>query len=384
MPHNRFDMHHLKSLDGVRAIAVGLVMLFHFGYFPVGWVGVQIFFVLSGYLITGILLQARNNSFSAYVSSFYWNRALRIMPLLYAFILISAAAYILLRVPHSFGSDWPWLISFSANFARMRPEDLGPSFVHIWSLAVEQQFYLIWPFLVFFLPPKAFKLIVLAMIAFSPLLRLAMFELLTHRGFGDIYAGKAVYVLPVAQFDAFAAGAAISVWGLNRLRHAARWFAAVTAITAVAGFAVLVCVNFRSHNAFIASFGYAMYLLPAYGYVWGYSLLNALFMLGLVCALQGHTSTVLLQTKALVWIGKISYGIYVYHLPLLLLGVLLIEKGGFDIHGPLRPVFFATWAIVVLIVADQSFRWLETPFLKLKKRTRTAARPISSVVEKSS
>ena len=372
-------MQHFKSLDGIRAVAVGLVMLFHFGYFAAGWVGVQVFFVLSGYLITGILLQGRNKSFADYISTFYWNRALRIFPLLFAFIAASAIAYVLFRTPGSFKSDWPWLVSFSANFARMRPGDLGPAFVHIWSLAVEQQFYIVWPLLVFFVPPKGFKLLVLAMLTLTPLLRLAIVEFFTQIGLGGQYAGKAAYVLPVAQFDAFAAGAAISLFGLNRLRHAGRWLASIAAITAAAGFAVLIAAYIGSRSAFMASFGYAMYLRSGYGYVWGYSLLNILFMLGIICALEGLWPTRFLQSKGMVWIGKISYGIYVYHLPLLLLGASLFEKMGMNVYGRLRPVFFAVWVSIVILVSDQSYRWLETPFLKLKKRSGSVPRKSSSM-----
>jgi peptidoglycan/LPS O-acetylase OafA/YrhL len=367
-------MQHLKALDGVRAIAVALVMLFHFGYLAVGWVGVQVFFVLSGYLITSILLQTRNKPFTDYIVAFYWNRALRILPLLYVFISISAIAYVFFGVPETFKSDWPWLITFSANFARMRPEDLGFPFVHIWSLAVEQQFYLVWPLVVFFVPPKMFRFVVLAILAVTPLVRLAMFELLTHRGFDGQFAGKAVYVLPIAQFDAFAAGAAIPLWGLDRLPHSGRWFLSIMAIAAAAGFTLLVSEYFGGYGAFVASFGYAMYLLPSREYVWGYSLLNAVFVLGLICALQAIRPTRVLQAKSLVWMGKISYGIYVYHLPLLILVGFLFAKMGMDVHGPLRIAYFAIWVLTVLVLSDQSFRWIETPFLKLKKRTKVEIR----------
>lgn len=376
---NADRIQHIGALDGIRAIAVSLVMLFHFGYLGVGWVGVQVFFVLSGYLITSILLQTRTKCFTDYIVAFYWNRALRILPLLFAFITISAVAYVLFGVPETFRADWPWLITFSANFARMRPEDLGYPFVHIWSLAVEQQFYLVWPLVVFFVPPKRFKLVVLTILAATPLVRLVMFELLIHRGFDEQFAGKAVYVLPIAQFDAFAAGAAIPLWRLDRLPHSGRWFLSIAAITATAGLTILVSEYFGGRGAFVASFGYAMYLLPGREYVWGYSLLNTVFVLGLICALQAIWPSRVLQAKSLVWMGKISYGIYVYHLPLLILGGFLFTKMGMDIHGSLRFVFFVIWVLTVALVSDQSFRWLETPFLKLKRRTRVEFRTTTPI-----
>src|ERR1700722_11594434 len=150
-------MRHSVPLDGIRAIAVILVMLFHFGYFAAGWVGVQVFFTLSGFLITSILLQAKEKSFAHFVGNFYWHRALRILPLLYFFVLVSGVVYLIFGVPSSFPVDWAWIASFTANFARMRQNDLGETYVHIWSLAVEQQFYLIWPVLIFFLPLRKFR-----------------------------------------------------------------------------------------------------------------------------------------------------------------------------------------------------------------------------------
>jgi peptidoglycan/LPS O-acetylase OafA/YrhL len=74
-------MERIKSLDGIRAVAVFLVLLFHVGLFPAGWVGVQVFFVLSGYLISDILLRERELPFPEYLVRFYWRRSLRILPL---------------------------------------------------------------------------------------------------------------------------------------------------------------------------------------------------------------------------------------------------------------------------------------------------------------
>lgn len=361
-------MQHVRALDGIRGIAVLLVMLFHYGYFAGGWVGVQIFFTLSGYLITSILLGDRGSSFSAYAGRFYWRRALRIFPLFYAFLLVAAVAYALSGVPASVPSDWAWLFTFAANFARMRDGDLGPYFVHTWSLAVEEQFYLVWPLLLFFLPPRAFRWTVAGVLVLAPVVRLALFQGLLALGHDMEYAGKAAYVLPLTQFDAFAAGAAIPLWGLDRLRNAGRWFLAASAIAAAAGAGVLVTAHFWGGGAFFPSLGYAMYLRQSHGYVWGYSMLNVLSMLGIVCTLQGLGHGRVLENRLLVGVGKISYGAYVYHLPLLLLGEFLMERLGIDMHGAARPVFFAAWVAMVILVSGASFRWLETPFLKLKGR----------------
>jgi peptidoglycan/LPS O-acetylase OafA/YrhL len=373
-------MRHSRPLDGIRAIAVLMVMCFHYGYFAAGWVGVQIFFTLSGYLITGILLENRGNSFAVFMGNFYWHRAVRILPLLYVFLLVVAVIYAIFRVPISFRSDWPSLATFTANFARMRPADLGPCFVHIWSLAVEQQFYLVWPALLFFLSSRGFRFAVAGILIFSPLLRLAIFHGLTESGFDELYAGKAVYVLPFTQFDAFAVGAAIPLWDLDRMRNAGRWFLAALAATAAAGLGVLAWAyfGFGSGGAFVASLGYAMFMVQSYEYVWGYSLLNLLSMLGIICALQGIGPFRMLEARILVWVGKISYGVYMYHIPLLRLGESTMERVGLGLHGIIRPVFFVVWVVLVIVVSDFSFRKLETPFLRLKNYWRTGAEPQAS------
>jgi peptidoglycan/LPS O-acetylase OafA/YrhL len=359
-------MQHLKSLDGIRGIAVLLVMSFHGHYFHAGWIGVQIFFTLSGYLITGILIKDRGASFRDFAGRFYWRRTLRIFPLLYVFLLFVAAVHALCGVPAAFASDWPWLVTFTANFGRMRDQDLGLFFVHLWSLAVEEQFYLIWPLLVYFLPPRAFRWTVVGVLLFAPVVRLALFQGLLGLGYDAQYAGKGAYVLPFTQFDAFAAGAAIPLWGLDRLRHAGRWFLIGVGVAAVAGLYVLIEGYFWGGGAFVGSLGYAMFLIDSYEYVWGYSLINTLSMLGIICALQRVGPARLLENGPLVWAGKVSYGIYVYHLPLLLAGEFLMEWLGIGLRGAVRPAFFAVWVVIVMLVSGASFRWLERPFLKLK------------------
>jgi len=363
-------MRYVKSLNGIRGIAVLLVMLFHYGYFGAGWIGVQIFFTLSGYLITTILIENRGLPFHVYVGRFYWRRALRIFPLFYGFLAIVAVTYALYGLPDRFRLDWIWLLTYSANFARMRDGDLGPWFVHIWSLAVEMQFYLIWPVLLFLVPARWLRWVVAALLLLTPIIRSAMFQALLGAGYDTEYAGKGVYVLPFGQLDAFAAGAAIPIWGLHRIKNIGRIFAAVAAVTIASGVAVLAKAHFLDGGAFFGSLGYQMYLVRAYGYIWGYSLINVLAMLAIICALQGIGIARTLEDRTLVRIGQISYGMYVYHLPLLIAGELLIHKSGIGGEGLARPAFFAAWVAVVILVSEGSFSWIEAPFLKLKDATR--------------
>ena len=355
-----------KSLDGIRGLAILLVIFFHYGYFAPGWIGVQLFFTLSGYLITSILLQSRNRSAAEYFGTFYWHRALRILPVVYLLLLICTVVYVFSSQPSSLFPDWPWILSFAGNFARMREMDLGPPFVHLWSLAVEQQFYFIWPILIFFLPLKWFRNTVFAVLILTPLIRYLLFQYFLYVGNDAAFAGKAAYVLPFAQFDAFAAGAAIPLWSLDRLAKPAKWFSLSLALAAAGGFITLFSSYLAGRGVFLESFGYAMFLVQDYGYVWGYSLLNVLSMLGIICVLQQVAPTRVLAHKSLAGLGRISYGVYVYHLPMLLLGNYLLERLNIKNVGMIRPVYFLLWVAAVIAISNCSYRFFELPILKFK------------------
>jgi len=364
-------MRYIRALDGVRGAAVLLVMLFHFGYLAIGWVGVQIFFVLSGYLITNILLENRDATLLEYVSRFYWRRAMRIFPLYYAFLFVVAVTHAIAGVPTFVREDLVWLFTFTANFARIREGDLGPSFVHLWSLAVEEQFYLMWPLLLYLLPTRYLRWVPVAIIILAPVARTVIFQWLRARGHDVEFAARAVYVLPVTQFDAFAAGAAISILKLERIRNAGHWFLLGLTVTAIGGAAVLAMSYIWGPGAFWASLGYALYLEQSYGYIWAYSLINLVSAFGIVCALQGLGPARMLEKQPFAWIGRISYGIYVYHLPLLFFGKSVLAASGIAQRGVVRPVFFVVWLATVVLISSASFRLLETPFLKLKGRGQT-------------
>jgi peptidoglycan/LPS O-acetylase OafA/YrhL len=339
-----------------------MVLLFHFGYLGPGWIGVQLFFVLSGYLITEILLISREgHSVGRYVARFYWRRTLRIFPLYYFMLFCTVAAYLIMNVPEAFPGDWPWLFGYAANFARLRPTDL-PTYVHTWSLALEEQFYLVWPLVIFFLPTVALKRALIGTLLVVPLVRLGVFQFLLERSGDAALAGRAVYGLPITQLDSFAAGAAIAVFRLEKLRHAGWWFILAVWTAACSGAAVLIIEQLTHRSAPIWSFGYPMFMAEHHQYVWGYTLLNVTAALAMICIIRGVRGTGILSWRPLSRLGKISYGVYVYHLPLLWITFSLVSPTG----PAARVLLFIGWAAATIVVAQLSFRYLETPFLRLK------------------
>ena len=234
-------MNYSPGLDGLRALAILIVILFHSNpdVLPGGFVGVDLFFVLSGFLITGILLDARGAP--GYFRAFYARRALRIVPAYYGFLAV--VFLVLPRLHLGAGAnyeaalrhqEWYWTHLTNVMMA-LRELGVGnrdyPNTL-FWSLAVEEQFYLVWPLAVLLLDRRRLRALCIAGIVAALLLRVAA----AAAGVSLL----AVYVLPFTRMDTLLVGALLAVaardrGGLERLAPGARWVAA----GALAGLAVV-------------------------------------------------------------------------------------------------------------------------------------------------
>jgi peptidoglycan/LPS O-acetylase OafA/YrhL len=306
---------HLPALDGLRGVAVLLVLAFHFAHIDgeggtmervllgatrAGWAGVDLFFVLSGFLITGILLDARGAK--GYFRAFYLRRVLRIFPLYYAYLaVLFFVVPALLPSVDVKGETQGWLWSYLGNvlFAREGGFQASPLTGHFWSLAVEEQFYLAWPFLVWLLPRRRLAVVCLALVAGAFALRLAI-----HR---TTINATAAYVLTPARMDALALGALVAIAAREptwwpRVRRAAPWVLCAAA-AAVAGVWVGRGGLFGGDPAV---------------QVWAFTPLGAGFAAILVLAVDGRAGSRLsrgLARPGLRTAGKYSYGLYVLHYP---------------------------------------------------------------------
>jgi len=219
----------IPGLDGLRAIAFLLVFACHTDYLLVGWTGVLLFFVLSGFLITGILnkMKARFSGRDFFVK-FYGRRFLRIFPLyyLYLFLMMGLVALLLgagyrMNYMNEFYRQVPYAFVYLYNFFYASSTFVQHKFLdHFWSLSVEEQFYIFWPLLIFLTPERWQKRLFLAIIVLTPVFRLATAYALRSGLFpfftGDIPLG--LYPLPWTHVDAFAMGAYISRYEIPRPR----------------------------------------------------------------------------------------------------------------------------------------------------------------------
>src|SRR5215469_6747506 len=155
----------IRAIDGLRGLAIFLVMLHHFGLFSPGWAGVDIFFVISGFLITRILLGTKDSP--RYFGNFYTRRVLRIFPLYYS----SLALFFVVAVPLGVRYGWSaaygmrdavWFIFHLSNWWIGGGHMEGSLITHFWSLGIEEQFYFVWPFLIFVTPRRKLIWITLA------------------------------------------------------------------------------------------------------------------------------------------------------------------------------------------------------------------------------
>lgn len=369
----------IEGLDGMRGVAVLLVMLVHTGLVGCGWIGVQIFFVLSGFLITRILLDAkRHSSARRYFGNFYLRRSLRIFPAYYGYlVLVTAGAWLAQpTLAEGISRLAPWLYTYTYNYGLLFAEQPPHSkwLVHLWSLQVEEQFYLAWPLLLWLLPQRRLLPVIGAIVFGGPLLRGAIYA--WARMFPDtpISPANVVYVFTLSHIDAFAIGAALCLPGvaatLARVPNALFALAAVVIVSA--GLAWNGLAGQPPGTQYAPLMLGLPVLLPAKGqWLWGYSAVNLFAAMLLAKVLVQGFGNVVFRNPALNALGRVSYGAYLLHfgltIPFLWLTRQWIAATGLPgWSGTL--LWFPLYALIVYALAWLSFRYYESPILRLKSR----------------
>ena len=288
----------IPQLDGLRAIAFLLVFLNHSVQLPMAWIGVDLFFVLSGFLITGILLDHRGERLGKYIGHFYRRRVQRILP---PYLLVLALVLAIVPPP-GWSAIWWQYFTFSQNFATAFQSGVGVLNPY-WSLAVEEQFYLLWPFVCFFCGRKTLYAVCLAIILLAPILRAIATP---HVPFYTV-----IFALAPFRADLLAWGGLIAlIWRDHRAileRLAARLLWAVTIAAAAFLGPALINPLWRA-TANSMSFN-----------IVGYSLCAAMFALLVTTSLvyRERWFQTPLRMSGLRYIGMVSYTAYLIHEPIL-------------------------------------------------------------------
>ena len=243
------------------------------------------------------------------------------------------------------------------------------STVRTWviSVALEEQFYLIWPVLIFFIPPRALPRVLVLLVVAGPAFRLATADVLqVARGTGR-RAAEAAYFLTFCQFAAFSVGAVVAVFRQTLERSALRSFLICTVIVMILG---QIQSATTGSIAWSTSFGYPLYMAANREYVWGYTALN-LWAASLVAVACGRNVIAkALSWRPLVHVGRVSYGMYVLH-PL----VHQVTRMATRRLGLFRFADLLIYFIALVVVCTVVYRWYELPFLRAKERV-TGAEPV--------
>jgi peptidoglycan/LPS O-acetylase OafA/YrhL len=378
----RVPAGYVPEVDALRCIAMTAVIGIHCGLLPIGWMGVWLFFVISGFAVTTSLFSAKHHASGAWsrVGTFYARRAVRIWPIYFLFIAANVVAILVLG---DYGTmrQVPWLLTFTQNIemiiATYAPGTAWDGFGHLWTLSVEQQFYLVFPFLLFLPGRRSQSVILLAMIAAAPLIRYLTAQWAVGHGFDDIHTAFAVYAFGPAQFDAFAIGCLIAMFRqeIAQNKRIAVWAGALAAAITLAYVTTYLIVNLTIIGHL--SVGIMRNVLSGIAYgqgreIWGYFVPDALAAAALIGILSGERHLLrLCRLPGLQAIGRISYGGYLYHLPVLMILGALFPPFSARVSGPASYaahllLFVCAFAITVG-VAWLSFWFIERPISGLAR-----------------
>jgi peptidoglycan/LPS O-acetylase OafA/YrhL len=331
----------VPALDGIRALAVLLVFCYHAGSirFQGGWLGVDVFFVLSGYLITALLLNEHADKGTVSLRAFYMRRALRLVPALVVMVALLTPVNLWAEGGH-IGDSLPPLFYFSNFWAIGHPN--GVLFIHTWSLSIEEQFYLLWP-VCLVLCLRYRKLRVLAL-AGAIILSAASLKMgLSHLG------PPGIYYLPTTYLPVLGAGAAVAIYLHRRSlpwQVGAYWRRGSVAIAALGR---LIALALTAPRGEASSF---------YGPVPLTAICSVALILHVSAAPDGPVAR-LLSVRPLTWLGKRSYAFYLWHTAF---ASFLLSRGTAPI------VNAAITGPLALLVTAASWRYVERPFQQIKDR----------------
>lgn len=337
-------------IDALRALAVTGVLYTHFWdkHSQFGHLGVRLFFVISGYLITAILLRSRDLAedgrldFRGAISRFFARRILRIFPAYYTVLVVAA-----LINAQDIQAVVAWHATHTSNILFAIKGDFVPWVTaHLWSLSIEEQFYLLWPFVVLLTPARFLTAVVIGTILFSIGFRIAALSLAMDE--------LALWMLTPASLDALAAGALLAL--VERRSGFPGWL--FPAGLAVAGVCVVV-----SAVIWVYAFRYDRWR--------DYVLLETLHVVPMAAlvakASNGFQGTLgrVFSAAPVLYLGRISFGVYLYHLFVVAaiwnvsaVGLPFLDRG---------PGLFVVASPLTILIAALSWHWLEQPCTRLKQ-----------------
>jgi peptidoglycan/LPS O-acetylase OafA/YrhL len=354
------NRQYYPVLDGIRGFAILLVVFYHnFGfinYFFFGWLGVDLFFVLSGFLITDILLKTFGNK--NYLRNFYTRRVLRIFPLYYLslvifLLILSRVRDIPIDLSYYTQHQW-WLWTYLQNWLYIfKPTNSTNALHHFWSLAVEEQFYLLWPLAILILKKPKYLLILMGILLF--LVMIFRFFIWTFRIEDLAYFNLYTF----SRIDGICIGCMLSLIQRINPEFLKKFTPAIVLAMAAVNF-IFYFFNRLYHFTF------------PYLAIVGYTTFAMLFALLINEAVIQETRIInfIFNNRLLKFFGKISYGLYVFHWPIfIMVNPYMQEWAGKYASAQYAQIISSVVAtLIAIVISVLSFRYFESIFLNLKNR----------------
>jgi peptidoglycan/LPS O-acetylase OafA/YrhL len=392
------NSERLAALDSLRGLAALGVVFFHspvpLFQMEFGWAGVNLFFILSGFLITSILLKQNQQPFRVYIKSFYRRRVLRIFPVYYLYL---AAIFLILAALYTKGTlhdenlqqgfsdlknNYPYLLTFTYNFSSIinfiAGKDYHSSVLtgHLWTLSVEVQFYAIFALMIYFVRERVLKMICVFFIILVPLLRLFAVLYFENSHYPPFWIGTILYNATIFQLDSLSIGCCIALFDFNKLVQNGRLYLTILIL--------LICAIGAVHLFFLggrqmeySSLGYdipvyqiakqpSSYFILNNRCFYTMPLLNFTFGLLLLLLVKGKIASRFWNNQFLTSVGRISYSIYIYHLALSYAFILLIQtvfhKAPEQFDWVWQTALMGVYLAMVLLIAGLSYRLVERWF----------------------
>ena len=359
LAYRQADRQYYPALDGLRGIAILLVVVYHnFGFINVlffGWLGVDLFFVLSGFLITDILLKTLGTK--NYLRNFYIRRVLRIFPLYYLCLILFLLVLPRLNVPldlkyYTDHQAWLWTYLQNWLYTFNNPGQTN-TLNHLWSLAVEEQFYLLWPIAILVIKKPKYLLVFISLVLVVVLgLRLwVWYHQVADLAYFNLYT--------FTRIDGICIGCMVALLLRINSNFLKRYTAAIVLFFAVLNFAFFF-INRRYQFSF-------PYLALA-----GYTTFAMIFglLVNDVVTRQTKLTKLLLGNPVLKFFGRISYGFYIFHWPvyLLLSPWLFSWVSEFAGGSALQFTVSLLGTLAAIGLSWLSYQYYEKYFLKMKDR----------------
>ena len=369
LPHTRYD-----ELDGLRALSIAGVIIFH--HIPVTgfWFSVNLFFVLSGFFITRNLQATREAPLGSYLSSFYVKRIARICPLYFLYLSGLALSYFAFGHPTLLGRYLSSLSTFTFNLTRPSFDwQFSEYFSHFWSLSVEMQFYMLWPWVLLLCPKRLLPSLLGVILIASPVYRYVWSEQLLSAGQPLNQIGDCLYWSTICHLDAFAAGALAAIFERTptTLRRWWQRFGFGALILVGAANIIYLGLKWGVDGPLLASLGYPIHNPQALQHVWAGSVITlcwgTLVWRLLAPGEQNWWVSRILRLPLVADSGRVSYGMYVWHWLVIVLLNTAIDWPSGGLGLALRIV--SCW-IVVYGMAKLSYKWFEAPILARYARGR--------------